>query len=177
MLLAQPQPPTTQISSCIEQINSIGENAQSQEEMVISRNQLVPLVESNQFLYHFCFFTIMAQVDQKLLEGGPVMTQQAPMFLAAMRSLWILASSLDSVDEERKYFSYLKKRYIQLSEEIFGRQLETIGSPMGNLRFDPDAPQLTSPEHTPTPSLKSPPNAGKEVQKPQPKSSSKNPNK
>ena len=48
MLLAQPQPPTTQISSCIEQINSIGENAQSQEEMVISRNQLVPLVESNQ---------------------------------------------------------------------------------------------------------------------------------
>lgn len=143
MLLAQPQPPSSQINGCIEQINSIGQNSQSQEEMIISRNQLVPLVESNLFLYHFCFFTLVAQLDQKLAEGGPVMTQQAPLFLETMRSLWIIASALDNVEEDEKYFTYLKKRYLQLSEEVFGRQLETIGAPMGNLRFDPDAPQLS----------------------------------
>ena len=148
MLLAQPQPIASQINACREQVQSIGLNAQSQEEMAIARKQLVPLVEADTIIYHFCFFQLMAELDQKLLEGGSVMTQQAPVFLDTMRSLWIVASALDTVSDTERYFNYLKKRYMELSASIFGRTLETIGPPMGNIQFDPDSTEAPAPSVT-----------------------------
>lgn len=138
LLLAYPQPGLSKIHSCIEQIKVQAEQAASQEDMVVAKNMLIDLIDHERPVYHYCFFHIVAKLDQRLDEGGPVIETLAPIFLETMRGLWILASALDAPLGTDRYFNYLKARYVQLSQDAFGRPMETIGPPMGNLRFDPE---------------------------------------
>lgn len=170
LLLAYPQPGLTKINACMEQINTMAVRAGSQEDMIIAKNQLADLIDHDRQVYHYCFFHMMARLDQRLDEGGPVMETLAPIFLETMRGLWILASGLDGPEGKDRYFRYLKSRYMQISQDTFGRSMETIGPPMGNLRFDPEkrAPQTIAPpqpEAPAKPTAKSPPSPAKKVAK------------
>ncbi len=170
LLLAYPQPGLTKINACMEQINTMAARAGSQEDMILAKNQLADLIDHDRPVYHYCFFHMVARLDQRLDEGGPVMETLAPLFLETMRGLWILGLGLDAPEGKDRYFRYLKSRYVQISQDTFGRSMETIGPPMGNLRFDPDRaapPPIEPPKPVAQaqPTAKSPPAPAKKVAK------------
>jgi hypothetical protein len=49
-----------------------------------------------------------------------------------MKTLWIFARGLDALDGRTRYYDYLYVRYVQLSKQYFGRDVDRIGQPMGN---------------------------------------------
>ena len=75
---------------------------------------------------------MVLRLDERLDKGGALMSELAPAFLDGMKTLWIFARGLDALDGRTKYYDYLYTRYVQLSKQYFGRDVERIGTPMGN---------------------------------------------
>lgn len=123
------QQPQDKISECIEQISAIANDSGNQDDMVKAISQTRILVSQNLPLYHHCYYQIAARLDDRLAKGGVLMTDMAHQFFEASKAMWIMARALDAVTGKKTYFSYLKSRYIQISRETFGRNVNTIGSP------------------------------------------------
>jgi hypothetical protein len=60
-----------------------------------------------------------------------------------MRSLWVLAGALDAHADGHRYFRYLRTRYVQLSADVFGRDVSVVGPPVGSLRSQAPRPATT----------------------------------
>jgi hypothetical protein len=98
--------------------------------------QITTLAAAQQQVYHFCFYQMVLRLDERLNKGGPLLSEMAPTFLAQMKTLWIFARGMDALDGNSKYYTYLYKRYVDLSKQYFGRDLQQLGPPMGN--YNPD---------------------------------------
>jgi hypothetical protein len=117
-------PPAGNLLACSEEITAISKQATSQEQLLKAQMAVSQMVTNNQSLYHFCYYNMMAELDQKLSVGGPVMTEMASTFFTSFRTLWILSRALDTSTGKSVYFDYLRKRYVQISKDYFGRDVE-----------------------------------------------------
>lgn len=117
-------PGTARLGTCSDEIRALARESTSQEQLMRAQMDLTESVGQDPTLYHFCFYNVMVELDQKLDEGGPVMTELASEFFAGFRALWILGRSLDAVTGKTTYFDYVRKRYVQVSKDYFGRDLE-----------------------------------------------------
>ena len=68
----------------------------------------------------------MADLDVRLDNETPLMTDKAEIFLTRMRSLWAMAKALDQTMPDRGYMTYLRVRYTDISQNVFGRNLEPM---------------------------------------------------
>ena len=134
LIASNPQPTGARIYSCIEQVTRIAEEAPNQQDMMNAQTQVTQLAANDQELYHYCFFQLMVRLDDRLAVGGPLMSEVATSFFDTMRAMWILARGLDALHGRTKYFDYLQRRYVQISKDTFGRDVEVVGPPMGSVR-------------------------------------------
>ena len=104
--------------------------------MATRSRKVMSLASADTELYHFCFYQLMVRLDDRLAVGGPLMTEVATNFIDGMKALWILAGGLDALSGQQHYFDYLRARYVQISKDVFGRDVVVVGPPMGGV-IDP----------------------------------------
>lgn len=125
-------PPASDLAKCADEMKAVAKAATNNDLLVQSQMSLMNAVSASPTLYHYCFYTMMMELDQKLEEGGPIMTDLADQFFAGFRALWILSRTLDAYTGSGLYFEYLRKRYVQISKDYFGRNLEQYRYPLTN---------------------------------------------
>ncbi len=134
LIASNVQPTAERVYSCIRQVTQIADEAPNQQDMMSTQTQMTQLVATDQVLYHYCFYQLMVRLDDRLAVGGPLMTEVATSFFDTMRAMWILARGLDAFNGRQIYFDYLQKRYVQISKDTFGRDVQVVGPPMGSVR-------------------------------------------
>lgn len=125
-------PIATDLAKCADEMKAIANKAANKDLLAQAQMSLMNTVSSNPTLYHYCFYNMMMELDQKLDQGGPIMTDLADQFFAGFRALWILGRTLDASSGTSAYFDYLRKRYVQISKDYFGRNLERYRAPSTN---------------------------------------------
>ncbi|MBM4251954.1 MAG: hypothetical protein FJ146_08275 [Deltaproteobacteria bacterium] len=136
LLYTTPQPTPEELYRCIDQVKRIGEQAGNQHDMMTLTPQVTALAAAQTRIFHFCFYQMALRLDERMDKGGPLIADLAPTFLAHMKTLWIFARGLDALDGKTRYYDYLYKRYVGMSKQYFGRDLDQLGPPMGN--YNPD---------------------------------------
>jgi hypothetical protein len=135
LIMTTPHPPEARLITCHNEMLAIAKNALSDEAMVWALERVSTEISANVGLYHWCFYNSMMLLDNKLLNDGMglLLDQKAKNFALSFRALWILALSLEEVrrDPARPYFEFLKVRYLELSRDYFGRELNVVGRPFG----------------------------------------------
>jgi hypothetical protein len=121
--------PQEKIAECMEQIGAIARDAGNQDDMQRAIVQTRTLVSQNLPLYHQCYYQIAARLDDRLAQGGVLVTTMASQFFETMKAMWIMARALDAAAGGRRYFNYLKGRYIQISRDVFGRNVSPVALP------------------------------------------------
>lgn len=125
-------PLATDLAKCADEMKAIANKASNKDLLAQAQMSLMNTISSNPTLYHYCFYNMMMELDQKLDQGGPIMTDLADQFFAGFRALWILGRTLDASSGTSAYFDYLRKRYVQISKDYFGRNLERYRAPSTN---------------------------------------------
>ncbi len=128
-----------EIESCKNELIALNANALSPETLLSSRNLLTQSIVENVEAYHWCFYLSMLDLDNKLDAADINMnfTSKYGMFVQRMKALWILARALDAAIGSKKYFGYLRRRYKDISQGHFGRSVEVISAPLGDLNRTP----------------------------------------
>lgn len=147
LIASNPQPTAERVHGCIEQLSQISAESANQQDMMAAQSQITTLAANDPDLYHYCFFQLMVRLDDRLAVGGPLMSEVATSFFDSMRALWIMARGLDALTGRTRYFDYLQRRYVQISKDTFGRDVEVVGPPMGTVRsgYGQTAPTMTKP--------------------------------
>ena len=135
------QHPPEKITECIEQITAISKDSSNQDDMVKAIGTTQSLFAQNLPLYHSCFYQIAARLDNRLAQGGPLISELSKEFFETTHAMWIMAKALDRVTGQKAYYSYLKQRYVQISQDVFGRHVAPLGDgfdekkkPGGNIK-------------------------------------------
>ena len=130
LLLRQELPASDQIQNCASEISLAAKEANNDDALLKAKTTVLASVQENPNLYHWCFFLIARQMDSQIETSGKRLGEKVEFFLAKMKELWILARALDSHRTGNEYFAYLQRRYVDLSQRVFGRYLEVIGNPL-----------------------------------------------
>lgn len=144
----QAQVPQEQTAACFEQISAIAAESVNQEDLLSGLAQASSLVANDFSVYHFCFYQMVVKLDERMLVGGPLMDDLATAFFSGMRQLWILARALDAQTGQGRYLKWLTQRYIAMSQEYFGRNLEPVMPPLDKTAdklFTPQKPASSFP--------------------------------
>lgn len=134
LIATHPQPSNEKVAQCMDDLAKIAADAGNPQDMLQAQVQAANLAAADVGLYHYCFYQLMVRLDERLERGGPLMADVATVFFDTMRALWILARGLDVATGRERYFPYLRERYVQLSKQHFGRDVEVVGPPMGIIR-------------------------------------------
>jgi hypothetical protein len=134
------QPSAEKISSCIEQLETLATETQNQQDMLDAESQAAGMASQDLESFHFCFYQLMTRLDDRLNRPGASLAELGDTFLIDMKTLWILARGLDAQVGRDKYFTYLQARYVQISADVFGRDIEVVGPPMGSLKYGSSTP-------------------------------------
>lgn len=131
LIMVYPQPSPSRIIECKETVESATANSKNLRDMDETALAMGTKVAQNKAQYHWCFYQLMTDLDLKLERDGSMMTEKSEMFLSRMRTLWVIAKALDSsTNQQTVYNTYLRKRYMDISQHHFGRPVEIV---------DPDA--------------------------------------
>ncbi len=128
LIMIQQQPPKESILECKTTVESLSKEADSLQLLDEAAVNMKWHLTSAAKTYHWCFYQLMADLDLKLEKDLPLLQEKKELFLSKMRSLWIMARALDanSTSSENTYMIYLRKRYLDISQHEFGRNLEVI---------------------------------------------------
>lgn len=128
LIMTYPQPSPTRILECKETIESLAANTKNLRDLDEAALSIGTKVQQNKSQYHWCFYQLMTDLDLKLERDGPMMTEKSQLFLDRMRTLWVLAKSLDTsnANQATAYNNYLRQRYMDISQHQFGRPVEVV---------------------------------------------------
>lgn len=126
MVNAQPAP--GDILECKETAESVALNATNLRSLDEGALSLTGKVSGSPVVYHWCFYQLMTDLDLRLERDSPLLTEKSEAFLSRMKVLWVLATALDDSTDKRakNYSSYLRTRYIEISQTHFGRTIEVM---------------------------------------------------
>lgn len=129
MISAQPAP--EKILECKESAESVALESKNLRALDESALALEGKVTQNRSTYHWCFYQLMADLDLRLERESPLLTDKSDAFLSRMRVLWVIARALDgsSKGKDRNsttYSDYLRTRYMEISQNQFGRTVEVV---------------------------------------------------
>lgn len=133
LLMTTSQPSASQISDCVDLIDANTKDATNLRSMEEASINLRGEVSKKNALFHWCFYQMMSDLDNKLDKEASLMNEKADLFLVRMSKLAVLAMSLDDTIGTDRYMSYLRKRYTEISQSTFGRHLEVMDR--NSLRF------------------------------------------
>jgi len=122
------QPPAQQILDCKENVESLALPTNNPRVLDDAALQLAEKVSGAFKVYHWCFYQLMTDLDLRLERDDSLLTEKSEAFLSRMKTLWVLARSLDRENgiSQNRYANYLRSRYIEISSSYFGRPLEVL---------------------------------------------------
>lgn len=126
LLMTTPQPTATRVNECREKVDATVKDAPNLRALDEVSLSLEAVVTQSPNLYHWCFYQIMADLDLRLDTESPLMSDKADLFMSRMKSLWALGRAMDSGLETSLYITYLRVRYTEINQNVFGRNLETV---------------------------------------------------
>jgi len=132
MLMMSELPPPDRLRGCKTDVDAISQESRNKDDVIKATRTMKILVEQDPKFYHWCFYTYVTLVDQRLDSQGTTFDERSQFFIHSMRGLWILGRTLDAEWESDLYFRYLRARYVQLSRDYFGRNLEVLSDPLGD---------------------------------------------
>ena len=126
MMYAQPAPEL--IIECKETAESQAAVASNLRALGEASITLEGKAAQNRGQYHWCYYQLVTDLDLRLERESPLLTEKSEFFLARMKVLWVLAKALDSSHGTAKspYSAYLRARYIEISQNQFGRNIEVM---------------------------------------------------
>lgn len=133
VIMTNPIPEPEKLEACQAQLAVVGEAATSPDTLLGAENQVYYEVRQNIDTYHWCFYFSMMKLDD-VLENEFMdisVEERNQRFVKTMKALWLLARALDRSVGGEVYFTYVKKRYIQLSRDYFARDVEALSPPLG----------------------------------------------
>ena len=133
LLMTATQPSATKIVECRERVESAVADAPNLSALDAVALAIQNDVGTQQIIYHWCFYQIMADLDIRLENNAPLMQDKAEIFLGRMKTLWVLGRALDDSTKQATYLKYLNARYREISQTLFGRNLETVDLDSFNL--------------------------------------------
>lgn len=131
LVLTEKTPSDEILVDCSQEMIALTKNIGNPEELLLVKEKIHLEIKKDPYLYHWCFYKSMIILDDKLLNDdlGLFFEIRNKNFLNRMRALWLLAVVLDRVRSTDKYFKYMRRRYIQLSKDFFGRDIVVVSSP------------------------------------------------
>jgi hypothetical protein len=145
LLMQFEQPSPQKIIACKDFSENLALNANNLRALNEASETLSEKVERNMLEYHWCFYQLMADLDLYLERDTPLLTEKKDFFLKRSKVLWVISEALDqNVDGPKTpYGDYLRNRYIAISQNIFGRNLEIVETPTDYRDVKPDKPATT----------------------------------
>jgi hypothetical protein len=128
LIMTANQPNPDAIQNCLDTVESLARRATNLEALADAAADLRSDVAKDKTMYHWCFYQMMASLDEKLEQPISLMDEKAELFLDKMSRLWILAGALDGNSRSSVYTKYLRSRYTNISLQTFGRLLENMDS-------------------------------------------------
>ena len=128
LIMTSRQPSPKLIQQCLDNVESLARSATNLEALGDAAADMRRNVTNDVNLYHWCFYQMMASLDEQLERPLSLMDEKADLFLDKMSRLWILAEALDGASNSNIYLKYLKSRYTSISLQTFGRMLENVDS-------------------------------------------------
>lgn len=134
LVMTNALPPDDRLKTCREQIAALTQDAGSSDDLMSAQMKALPEIQQDPLLYHWCFYHTMTLLDDKLLNDNMEMPVEVrnKLFNDQMSLLWVMSRALDQAQSQNIYFPYLRTRYLQLSHDFFGRDIDTLGPPFGN---------------------------------------------
>lgn len=129
LILTNNTPAKNILTQCASEIQAQTEQALSEYAIQASLQKIKAEIATKPELFHWCFYYIVNKLDYKLDQFGLSHETKITIFYKDMASLWVLAKALDAARKVDFYFHYLRNRYIEISEQIFGRPLEVVSRP------------------------------------------------
>jgi hypothetical protein len=111
---------------------ALSNDATNDDRLLEVEREMEKTVTANPELYHWCFYWMMRNLDIRADQSGLAGDDRNRLFSSGMRGLWALGRALDRARGVNRYFPYLRVRYMQLSQDFFGRKLEVLASPLGS---------------------------------------------
>ncbi|MBI2602867.1 MAG: hypothetical protein HYW48_07420 [Deltaproteobacteria bacterium] len=130
LLLMVEQPHPGDIDRCLERIHNLTEVVNNDRALLAAKEAFTLEVLEDIFVYHWCFYQKMRTLDRDLTSFSVSYEEKGARFFESMKTLWLLAQALDEVAVNKRYFSYLRERYVQISRDIFGRPVDIVAPPL-----------------------------------------------
>ena len=121
-----------EVDMCVNKIEEAIQGTKEIDVMIEVRNELIKNIEKKPEVSHWCFFTILNNLDKFLDYEIEKISVKKEMFSKKMTQLWVLSKSLDAFFEVEDYFLFLRSRYLSLSQKVFGRRLKIISPSVGS---------------------------------------------
>lgn len=128
LIMTSRQPSADSINRCSERVDSISSQAPNLRAMQDASASLESSVSDNPRIFHWCFYQMMADLDIKLSNDVSLMEEKSEIFMSRMKSLWVLGKALDDSGRSNRYIKYLKARYTEINQTVFGRRLEQMSA-------------------------------------------------
>ena len=126
LIMTHKQPDPESIMNCKDAAESAISETTNLRELSEASITLESKVTESKSTYHWCFYQLTADLDLRLERETPLLKDKANLFLNRIRTLWVIAKALDSGDAKTPYTHYLKSRYIEISQHVFGRTVENM---------------------------------------------------
>jgi len=134
MLLLVELPKRSLLETCRKETLAMGKEALNPEMLVAAIAAVRDGIRENKELYHYCFYYAVLNLELSLDSDGlnRSYVEKYTYFVDRMKAYWILARALDVEFKSRKYFGYLRHRFLDSSLEHFGRRLQIMSAPLGD---------------------------------------------
>jgi hypothetical protein len=122
------------LQACRNSVGVLADKALNQAALLAAINFLHETMKTSTGLYHWCFYYSMMQLDLKLDSDliNRSYVEKFNYFIKEMKVLWVMARALDRTFATKKYFGYLRPRYVSISKEHFGKHLDVMNAPLGD---------------------------------------------
>ena len=132
LILVNKTPEAPDLKACEKSLKESSEAIDSIKAFSEQTKSMLFIVDREPTLFHWCFFTSLADLDYQLENYELANTYDGSEYAynERMKSLWALSVALDIVNSTDDYYDLLKLVYIRQSDYYFNRKLENYAEPL-----------------------------------------------
>ncbi|MFK7871893.1 MAG: hypothetical protein AB8C84_01810 [Oligoflexales bacterium] len=130
-------PDSQELHDCHKESKELSKDSINKISLLQAQTAMSEMVSQRPKVYHWCFYYVARHLDRKMDEVGIVWAEKNTTFLTFMREMWVMARSLEEKTQDKRYYKYLHHRYVQISRDVFGRNLEIVSPPID---YPPEKP-------------------------------------
>ena len=142
LLLSNPQPTAQELSVCLVRVSAIAQDADNDDALLHSLKELEGMLQQDLNLYHWCYYQMLHKLSLELGQEGMPFDKKGDYFYLTMKKLWLIAKSLEDWTKDPTYYKFLKSKYLELSKQIFGRDLTPIAPSLDQRRIPSQEPTV-----------------------------------